>query len=305
MSWRKKATLAAMAVLALSFTASRSSAALLSWTIDSTKSKLSIAIADTPINLDGTSLTIRIRNQTTGTNGNNVWNIGNTAAIEGTLATDYTEGGAIEFLNNAIGAATGVNSGNYRPNAAAFNSANTNAENPDGQFQNNSQGPAVFAARARASLGLTLDAGYLAFQDVSYDVVSGSLGLGGDPNTTQTFDSSALDLGILQATIALDGLSIIIIGQPIPDGFTSLTNALATNTAAGGTIVNLGGDDRQLTIPVLLPLAYDLGDGIILTLNVTGQIVATATIPEPSTFMMAGVGLVSLGICARRRFRRR
>jgi hypothetical protein len=307
MTWRKVGALAALAIGAVAL-AKPASAAIVNWDIDATQSKITLAIPDTKLNLDGTDLTARVRNQSTASGGNNVWNVGNSAFMDGTLKTNYKEltGNSITFLSHSPGDIVGLNSGNYRPNPAAFNPGSTNAENPDGQFTNTTTAPAVFGARVRASVSiLTVDAGFLDIRNVSYDAQSGVLATAGNVNTTQTFNSAAVNFGILNALVDLDGLSIIIVGQPIPDTLAlPLALPLALNSNAGGTITNLGGLARKLTVPISIPLALEI-EGIVLNMNITGQVVATALVPEPSSLMMAGVGLVGLAVCARRRMRRR
>ncbi|MEQ8667668.1 MAG: PEP-CTERM sorting domain-containing protein, partial [Pirellulales bacterium] len=63
-----------------------------------------------------------------------------------------------------------------------------------------------------------------------------------------------------------------------------------------------GGLSRQLTMNVDVPTELDLG-GFSLTGTYSGVIVAYAIVPEPSTFALAGFGLVALaytGLCRRR-----
>lgn len=278
---------------------------MISWTIDSSQSKLTLAIPDTKLDLDGTAVTVRIRNQSSSGGGNNVWNVGNSAPIAGTLETNYTDGLAIKFFPTASGVIVGVNSGNYRPNPAAFNPLNTNAENPDGQYENTSTAPAVFGARARASVSiLTVDAGFLGFHDVSYNLTSASIPIAG----FTTFPASSTDFGILESKLDFDGVALPLgLGQPIPDILdTPLDNLIGPNSGGAASIISLGGLMRQMTIPIVEIIPLDLGGGVVINATATGTIVATALVPEPSTFALGAAACIPLALivrCSRRRLR--
>ncbi len=295
---RTSKTLLAALAAASSLVSANVQAGSVAWNIDETQSKISLAIADTAVNLDGTNATIRIRNQSGGNSG--PWNVGNTAFMDGTLNTIYTEGSGIQFLPAAPGDIVGLASGSYRPNPNSWDPNNTNAENPDGQYSGTTTDPSVFGERVRATVSiLTVDAGYLAIDDVSYDAQSGLLGITGN-----TFAASGINFGILESLIYFDGLSIIIVGQPIPDTFASpFDNFVAANNGAGaGTITDLGGLDRKLTIPINMVLALDIS-GIVLNASVTGQVVAYATVPEPSSFALLGLSGIGLAVQVYRRRR--
>ena len=251
------------------------------WTIDQSQSFLSLAIADQAVNYDGTDITIRVRNQSGGNSG--PWNAGNSAAIAGTISTNYIDGQSIEFLAGQTNI-VGVNSGNYRPNPGDFDPNATDAENPIGSFTGTSTAPAVFGGRVRASLvviwELTVDAGFFSFYNTSYEVSSGVL-----PITGNRFASNSLTVGIDSSGLGIDGLSVIAIGQPVPDMLTTIADLTAINSAPTGTITDLGGQNRRLTIPCALNLSIPIDDDPAHNLHATatGQVVANAVVDLPVT----------------------
>lgn len=283
--------------------ANQADAELVTWNVDSAASFLRLTIPDTTLNLDGTSVIVRLRDS-----NNNAWsdNGGRRAFIGGTIDSNFVDASSIEFLAGQTNL-LGLNSGNFRPNPAAYNPAVTNAENPDGTYTNSTTAPAVFAAKARASLGslpfISLDAGYLAFRSVFFDLASGTLALNG----SGAFVGGSNNFGISSASVDLDGLTVTGLGQPIPDTQGEVfTNLLGTNTN-GGVVTNLGGNDRRLDLPINIPIQIDLGDGIILNASAAGNIRAFATlvpVPEPSSVILASFAAFGLCWAGRRRLRR-
>jgi len=291
---------AIIAGTALLVSSSVASAATIAWAIDSSQSSITLNVPDQSVSLGGTTATIRLRDA----GNNNNWTQGRTAAVAGTLVTDYVDGVSIEFLGGQHNA-FGLVSGNFRPNPAAFDPNSTNSSNPNGQYTNTTTAPAVYAARVRASVSiLTVDAGFVSFLDVDYDIMSAPLALDGSGN----FAGNALTMGVADALIAFDGLSVALIGQPIPDQPPTPLGApvLGSNTAAGASVTapDPVGDPllRKLTIPVNVPLQLDL-QGALVNASATGQIVAYAylTAPEPGTVVLLAFGLGGLAIVGRKR----
>jgi hypothetical protein len=135
----------------------------------------------------------------------------------------------------------------------------------------------------------------VSFTDVEYDIASALL-----PITGTSFAGNALSMGILDSLIAFDGLSIIIVGQLIPDSLpTPLGSVMGTNTLAGATVTSpdpIGSPLlRQLTIPVNVPLQLDL-QGSLVNASTTGSIIAYALVPEPTTALLLGLGLGALAV---------
>src|SRR5690606_2652074 len=85
---------AIIAGTALLVSSSVASAATIAWAIDSSQSSITLDVPDQSVSLGGTTATIRLRDA----GNNNQWTQGRTAAVAGTLVTDYVDGVSIEFL---------------------------------------------------------------------------------------------------------------------------------------------------------------------------------------------------------------
>jgi len=118
------------------------------------------------------------------------------------------------------------------------------------------------------------------------------------------FDSAGLLLALTAGTIDIN-LDANAIGQGILATSAAISGNSAANLATPGTL-DLVGSDLNLYIPIFVEVAVPVQAGS-LTLTVIarfeGQITATSLVPEPSTFLMAGVGLVGLGAAGYRRAR--
>ena len=79
-------------------------------------------------------------------------------------------------------------------------------------------------------------------------------------------------------------------------------NSGAIAGAGNGSLITVG-PGSTITIPVLVDVLVDTGL-IVVDAIFQGQIVAHAAVPEPSTFALAGLGLVALIPVARRRLRK-
>jgi hypothetical protein len=281
------------------FSANQARAELVSWDVDASQSFMRLAIPDQVLTVDGTTATVRIRSQS---GSNNPWNdtSGARAFLDGFLSTNYANDESSITFNGGSNSLVALNSGNYRPNPAEFNPANTNADNPDGQYSGSTAVAGAFGAKVRGSVSiLTLDLAYIAFRNVMLDIASGVT-----PITGGTFAGSTNNFGIASADLDVDGLSAAIVGQVVPDILSSpLSNLTGLNTA-GGSITVLSALDRKLTIQVNVPIAIDL-DGTLVNATASGQIVAfTTLVPEPSSVVLAGFAAFGLCWAGRRRMRR-
>lgn len=294
-------TLSVASALALVLSASSAMAAPLTWTVDSAQSFVRLNIPDSQVTLDGIAVNVRIRNQ-----DNSNWSDagGRRAFLDGTISTDYVDGSSISFLSGQHALAA-IEAGSFRPNPAAFDPGATNGDNPDGSYTNSSGAPAAYAAKVRAQgasfpanlLG-QLDLGYIAFRDVNFDVDSGALALDGGGS----FVGGSNNFGIASANLDVDGQDVSLVGQVVPDMLNeSLTGLTGLNTA-GGTVTVIDALTRQLVFNVNVPISIDL-DGTILNATASGQIVAFAIVPEPSSIALAGFGVVGLVTMAYRRRR--
>jgi hypothetical protein len=248
------------------------------WTVNQSLSSASLAVPDQPFELvDGTTTytgTLRIRNQSGSDNG--PWNVGNTAPIAGTIATEYVDGTSIQFLDG-LSNLVGVNSGSYRPDKAAWDGT---AFTPDG-----TTGAGVFGGRLRPTVNLfiplTVDVGFFNFTDVQYNVASDVLPISGG-----NFAANTTNVGIETVTANVEGVSVVIVGQILPDLQEILTDTSAVNGAPTATITSPDPINqpllRQLTFPISMNIVIEIGEDVpSLSGSITGQVVATATLPEP------------------------
>lgn len=272
-------------------------AAPLGWIIDSSLSKVTLAIPDQAVIVDGISATLRVRNQSSANNGNNVWNVGNSAALSGMLWTETSLGpfGSIEFLPSTS-LTMALDSGLYRPNPAAYSAPLA----PDGTasggtFGNTSTAPAEFGARLRATTLLgTLDANYFSLDDTWWSFDSGSLPLTGLPGS-QSFAANSVS-ALMGGKMALDTVGV----TSTPDEIFNFSGVGGTNTALTGTI-EASGLALELTLPLNFPITLDF-EGALVQANVTGTLVAYH-IPEPATVTLAAAALVTLPLVWRRKRR--
>jgi hypothetical protein len=158
----------------------------------------------------------------------------------------------------------------------------------------------VYAARVNAStvviIPITLNVGYINFDNILYDASSAALSVVGT-----SFLANQVNVGILDARANFDGISTGIAGQVVADaqGQTGPISALNANAAAG-SVVDLGGGNYRLTLPISAPVNVNLS-GVNLNATATGQIVAYAFIPEPGTIVLLATGVGGLLLHGRRR----
>ncbi len=265
-------------------------AAPVTWTIDSTASVISMSIAN--FSYSGNTVNIAGQNATNGA-PLTTWSTttGNSAFLTGTIATDWANNGTtIQFLGGQSNIAT-LTSGNYRPNAAAYNSTTST-------YENNGAAAADYALTAHTILG---NVALMSFNNVTYDIASGPL-----PISSSVFAASNTSVGGL-ADVAVQGLNLAIVGQVIPNGISpdSVISNQPNNVNLGVIISpNPIGDPtlRELSFPVNIHLDFTSFGVPGATATFHGTIVATAhVVPEPASITLAGIAGFSLLAVARRR----
>ncbi len=289
----KRVLVGALAMLASStgLIASTALATVVNWDIDPSASSFKLAVPDQNVTIGTLTATMRLRNE-----NNTTWTT-NSAPVDGLLATNVGAGiSSVQFLGGSS-SLVGVQTGSYRPNPAAYDTNVTDATNSDGTFTNSSSAAGVYAARVNASISIiTTNLGYIAFDNMSFDVSSLVTAV-----TGTSFLANALDVGILDSTIEFDSTAPGTSG--IGDSLVQSGPISATNiNAAAGSIVNIGGNDYKITIPINMPVMVSLS-GVNLNATATGTLVGYATIPvpEPTTIALAGLGIAGLAAYGRRR----
>ena len=326
---------AAIAVLLLS--ASFASAQSY-WYIDSTQSYAQLSFGSTVIPASdspfGIQLTIDLDNQA---GSPHAWNDGNVGPLAGTFATTgIFDGTSVNFsaAGNAIvgidhttgnpGDPPGTHTLGFTPNPALWDPNADNGDGGTGEYTGTfPPAPAMWANNAYVEeLGLMVTNN--AFQDTHFGIDS----LAPAPVSAGTFDTSNSPFGLVQTDFLLKSQqpSLVTSGDvqdvnPMvanPNAVTYYPNqaVAALGPAGEGQIIPLGGDAYEMVMPFVIPFVFFVGSvpfGIDTDPNspnygnvtgyMTGVIVATH-VPEPSTFLMGGFGLVSLGLVARRKFRK-
>lgn len=279
----QKSLVVACAVVAALAT-SAANAANISWTIVSSASSITLSLPTATISTSGLNVSLYPRNQgTTGSGGS--WSVGNKQNLAGYISTDTDFTSYVDFLEGL--------------GAQNFQALETGAVAP---LANGDTGtaPAAYGLRihARALFGITTGDISAAIRDVELGLNSPSLTV-----TAGSFAASGINVGIDTASLAYRGVGTI--GDLIGSGSASIDNLVSANSKAGaGSIADLGGNLRQITIPVNIPVLIDL-EGVVLNGTAIGQIVAIAVVPEPSTYAMMGIGLSMLAPMAVRRLRKR
>jgi hypothetical protein len=274
--------------------ATPAAAAPVRWNVPFGSSRIEIHVFDRPISGLGT---VQFREQT----GAGIsWNAGSIAHLSGTFQTNFESGTSIEFLSAGSNLDL-IDTGNYRPNPAAFDPASVNASNPDGQFTNTSSASAVFGAKIRGVNGpIAADVAYYSVRDVSLLLTSSVIPVGND----NTFSLSGLSLSATGLG-SYDGLVAPFIGQLLPD-FADLPQTVFSGSvlspAQGRIFRDRDVDIMQLNFIMELPLLS--GTGFDVNGTVSGQIFAYSTVPEPSSFaltLFGGSGVAAAQVTRRRR----
>jgi hypothetical protein len=248
------------------------------WDVDPALSSITLTIPDQTVNVPGVgNVTARIRNA-----DNSAWSQGRTAALDGTLSTDFVDGSSIDFLGGAHNVFA-LETGSFRPNPAVWNGTT---------WTDTSGAPAAFAGKVRGTLVITVDVGFMALRSVFADIESNVVPLGGGGS----FAASSTMFGLESAQLQLDGFTVL--GNDVPDLNEPLDAFLAGNTAGAGSVISpdpIGQPLlRKLTLPVNVPLAIPIEDVGAVNGSITGTVVAFAVVPEPSALALAVIGMAGL-----------
>jgi hypothetical protein len=289
---------AALAVVAVALMSAKAQADALTFTVDSSQSYITLNIPN--FSYSGNNINLTGQNRTNGAPTGAAWstntNTGNTAFVSGTLAT--TVGGsftgktlsAIQFVSGGANL-TALNAGNYRPNPAAYNTLTS-------AYNNNGGGPGQYGAVAHVALG---NAALVSFDNVKYDINSNNLPASNTVGTGTFVSNSGVNAGLASSTFSIQGLSLFLVGQLLPNDSAALGALVTANNGAGATYNYTSSTNLQIKVPISIPISIDTGGGVFINGTASGQFVANAAVPEPSTIALAGLGMVSLVAMVRRR----
>jgi hypothetical protein len=203
---------------------------------------------------------------------------------------------AIQFTAGANNLSA-LSSGNYRPNPAAYNAATS-------VYANNSAAPGDYGATVKSTL--LGNAALISFDNVMYDIgtnsalgASGTIGSG----TFVTNDPlNPLNVGVLNSTLSLQGFSLFLVGQVLPNLSQNSGSLVNANGTDGATYAYTSPTNLQIKIPIYIPISISTS-GTFINGTGSGILVANATVPEPATIGLAAVGFVSVVALVRRRRR--
>ncbi|HWA98199.1 MAG TPA: hypothetical protein VG713_06885 [Pirellulales bacterium] len=152
--------------------------------------------------------------------------------------------------------------------------------------------PGTAPAQYGLSIALSgIATGVVAARDYVADATSGVL-----PLANGAFDATGVSLGVSAGTTSYN---LVVLGSPLVGTFGDLIPV--PNQLPGGTLTR-SGDVYTLTAPILAMGSID-ANGIALFDVFTGQVVATAVVPEPSSLLLATSIIVPLLELGRRRRR--
>lgn len=105
--------------------------------------------------------------------------------------------------------------------------------------------------------------------------------------------SSAISFDVAQGMVGYAFVPAGSLGGP--GLFDDLSGQAGGNSAADGTLVDLGGGSYELTLPTNVLLEAEL-DGNPFGVRLTGELVATAFVPEPGSLTLAMMGLLGAAV---------
>ncbi|HEY1599939.1 MAG TPA: PEP-CTERM sorting domain-containing protein [Pirellulales bacterium] len=277
-----------IAALGLAAISNHASAGPVTFTIDPTQSSLqAIAYLGGPPSGGGTQIT-------TAQSGTS-----DTTSLYGSLVADTAAaGGNISFPGGSNVNYT-YQPGNFLPDA---NGGDATGPDPAG------------TGGAPAQFGLLVNipglaTGYISISSALSDISDFSAG--GTPLSGGSFDATQQNVLVTQGSIAywisapalsatpLFGSSVI---APPTLAAQNGVDSAGNSNGQVGSVTTIGGV-TTITLPIFADQVVSVS-GLPVDVVFTGQIVATATVPEPTTFALAGFGIVGLMLVATRRLRR-
>lgn len=229
-----------------------------------------------------------------------------TTSLGGTL--DVTEGGGNITFNASPGSISFANQANPvspGPGGGVASAGTVNAL-PDAPGTGTANYGLILIVPNDPGDPLNLDTGaILGYADIASALASlvGSSALAGGvfdtTGLTVNTDAGNLDYNLNNG----NGDGPPQTSTPFIFGTTGIGGNSGAIAGAGNGSVVVAGGISTITIPVLVDVLVDTGL-IVVDAIFQGQIVATAVVPEPSTFALAGLGLVALVPMARRRLRK-
>jgi hypothetical protein len=252
------------------------SAGVVTWDVDAMNSYIRLTIPDQDLTVPNLGVvTLRMRDAGSTSQWTDAG--GRRASLDGEIATDYIDGASITFLGGSHNLYA-LEATSLRPNPAEWSAATTN-------YTGTSTALAALGGRVRGTytiiiLPVTFDAAFIAFRSVQLDITNATTGPIGITNGA--FTGNTTRCGIATGLTDVDGLELPSgLGQPVPDVLHGQLDPIVQQNAAGGTITDLGGRNRQLTYTINIPsLSFDLS-GTVITGSAAGLIVASAVIPAP------------------------
>jgi hypothetical protein len=134
-----------------------------------------------------------------------------------------------------------------------------------------------------------------------------SYGLGSNPLAinpgTGTFAANGTQFGILSGLLGVD-LQSVLLAAFLPDSIIALPNSMSSNAAGVGTITSPDPVNqpllRQLSLPIQVAFGINFGE-VPMQATLSGTLVATAVVPEPTSWALLGCGTIALIWRGRRR----
>ncbi len=263
--------------LLLSGAANRCLGAEVTWDIDQSQSWIRLTIPDQLVDIGGgTTVQMALRgaqpiydvNLPANQNPPIVpWadNLGRRAPIDGNLATDYTEGSSIQFLNLNHTAFI-VETGQWIPNRNFWNAVTEQFDYHTPQADGHAS-----AFAAELTIGGTLRVGHITLYN-SIILADGTVTLTGGPSPW-TSNGGSMNAG------QKDNGNLDFWTQILVDDSHGDVGECAGLNNGGITIEDMGGGQRKMTIPLDIDFVTEIND-LPLNADFAGQIVAFATLPS-------------------------